>query len=238
MSVDVRSSSLGSSSTSISRSNRSCGAAGSPRGRCGIRKVSFCCSPTCPRAPAVAGTNPEGYRRLVARPTNKANGLTFDGDGHLVVCEHESSVVSVMDGGGTGTGRRVVASHFDGRQINSPNDVVVHSDGSIYFTDPLSGRDDPDHGFPRESDLGFRGVFASPRAGATCSSSQTTSTPPTGCASRRTSRCSTSSTPFAATSASLTCSRMAGSRTDACSRSTLESGTASGDQRRAALSTA
>jgi gluconolactonase len=107
----------------------------------------------------------DGYRRVVARPTNKANGMTMDADGRLVVCEHETSVVSLMDGGGTGTGRRVVASHYEGAQINSPNDIVVHSDGSIYFTDPPSGRDDPDHGLERKQDLPFRGVFRVPPGG-------------------------------------------------------------------------
>ena len=107
----------------------------------------------------------EGYRRVVARPTNKTNGMTFDASGRLVVCEHETSVISRMDGGGTGSGRAVVASHYQGKQLNSPNDIVIHSDGSIYFTDPLSGRDDPDHGLERESDLGFRGVYRVPPDG-------------------------------------------------------------------------
>ena len=107
----------------------------------------------------------DGYRRVVARPTNKANGMTLDADLRLVVCEHETSVVARMDGDGSGNGREIVASHYQGRQLNSPNDVIVHSDGSIWFTDPVSGRDDPDFGIERESELGFRGVFRAPVGG-------------------------------------------------------------------------
>lgn len=51
-----------------------------------------------------------------------------------------------------------IASHFEGRELNSPNDVVVKSDGSIYFTDPAGGRSLP-HGVERERELPFQGVF-------------------------------------------------------------------------------
>src|SRR4029078_9440865 len=58
----------------------------------------------------------------------------------------------------------VVASHFEDRELNSPNDVVVCSDGSIWFTDPPSGRGLP-HGFPRPRELDFEGVFRIPPGG-------------------------------------------------------------------------
>ena len=107
----------------------------------------------------------EGLRRIVARPTNKANGQTLDAEGRLVVCEHETSVIARMDGDGSGTGREVIASHYENKELNSPNDLVVHSTGAIYFTDPKSGRVDPDHGFIRPLQLDFRGVFRIPPEG-------------------------------------------------------------------------
>ncbi|MBO0681950.1 MAG: SMP-30/gluconolactonase/LRE family protein [Candidatus Dormibacteraeota bacterium] len=102
--------------------------------------------------------------REVANPTNKANGMTLDAGRRLVVCEHSTSVVSRMDGEGTGAGREVVASHYEGRELNSPNDVVVRSDGSIYFTDPAAGRT-PSHGLERPRQLDFLGVFRVPPEG-------------------------------------------------------------------------
>ena len=78
--------------------------------------------------------------REVANPSNKGNGMTLDNDGRLVVCEHVTSSVVRMDPDGTGSGREVLATHYEGKELNSPNDVVVKSDGAIYFTDPTYGR--------------------------------------------------------------------------------------------------
>jgi gluconolactonase len=97
----------------------------------------------------------------VANPSNKGNGMTFDLDGRLVVCEHVTSSVVRMDPDGTGSGREVIASHYEGRELNSPNDVVVKSDGSIYFSDPTYGRM-PGFGIEREQDLDFQGVYRIP----------------------------------------------------------------------------
>lgn len=66
-----------------------------------------------------------------------SNGLTLDGQGRLVLCEHGDRRVSVMPL--TGGGKRTVADNFEGKRFNSPNDVVVHSNGSYYFTDPPYG---------------------------------------------------------------------------------------------------
>ena len=63
-----------------------------------------------------------------------------------------------MDPDGTGGGREVLATHYDGTELNSPNDVVVKSDGAIYFTDPTYGRM-PGFGIEREQDLDFQGVY-------------------------------------------------------------------------------
>ena len=66
-------------------------------------------------------------------PTNRANGLTRDPQGRLIACEHDSRRVTRTEPDGSIT---VVAASFQGRPLNRPNDVVVKSDGCIYFTDP------------------------------------------------------------------------------------------------------
>src|SRR3954462_10033179 len=94
----------------------------------------------------------------VAKPSNKGNGMTLDNEGRLVVCEHVTSWVVRMDPDGAGGGREVLASHYEGKELNSPNDVVVKSDGAIYFTDPTYGRM-PGFGIEREQELPFQGVY-------------------------------------------------------------------------------
>jgi gluconolactonase len=106
----------------------------------------------------------DGGVREVANPSNKGNGMTFDLDGRIVVCEHVTSSVVRMDPDGTGAGREVLASHYEGRELNSPNDVVVKSDGTIYFTDPTYGRM-PGFGIEREQDLDFQGLYRIPAGG-------------------------------------------------------------------------
>jgi gluconolactonase len=102
--------------------------------------------------------------REVANPSNKGNGMTWDLDGRLLVCEHVTSSVVRMDPDGKGGGREVLATHYDGKELNSPNDVVVKSDGTIYFTDPTYGRM-PGFGIEREQDLDFQGVYRIPPGG-------------------------------------------------------------------------
>jgi len=99
----------------------------------------------------------------VARdPSNKCNGMTLDNDGNLIVCEHETSSVIREKPDGT---RETLATHWQGRELNSPNDVVATSDGSIIFTDPTYGRT-RHHGLEREQDLDFQGVYRLPAGGA------------------------------------------------------------------------
>ena len=66
-------------------------------------------------------------------PTNRANGLTRDLQGRLIACEHDTRRVTRLEPDGSLT---VIANSFQGRQLNRPNDVVVRSDGCIYFPDP------------------------------------------------------------------------------------------------------
>jgi gluconolactonase len=102
--------------------------------------------------------DPDSGVTEVASPSNKGNGMTIDNDGRLIVCEHVTSSVVRMDPAGTGGGREVLATHYAGRELNSPNDVVVKSDGAIYFSDPTYGRM-PGFGLEREQDLDFQGVY-------------------------------------------------------------------------------
>ena len=84
-------------------------------------------------------------------PTNRANGLTRDQQGRLIACEHDSRRVTRTEPDGSIT---VVAASFQGRPLNRPNDVVVKSDGCIYFTDPWTHPH-----VPEQWDLPYSGVF-------------------------------------------------------------------------------
>ena len=97
----------------------------------------------------------------VAKPSNKGNGMVYEPGGQLLVCEHATSLLVRMDPDGTGSGRETVASHFEGKELNSPNDVIVAQDGSILFSDPWYGRM-PVFGVEREKDLDFQGVYRIP----------------------------------------------------------------------------
>ena len=66
-----------------------------------------------------------------------ANGNTQDHDGNLITCEHATSRVTITRRDGS---YETLASSYEGKALNSPNDVVVRSDGLIIFTDPASGR--------------------------------------------------------------------------------------------------
>jgi gluconolactonase len=77
-----------------------------------------------------------GAVSVFRRTSNFANGNTRDRQGRLVTCEHEARRVTRTEYDGTIT---VLLDRFDGKPLNSPNDVVVKSDGSIWFTDPPFG---------------------------------------------------------------------------------------------------
>lgn len=94
-------------------------------------------------------------------PSGKSNGMTRDRDGRLIVCEHYNRRVTRTGHDGSVT---AIASHFRGRKLNSPNDVVVKSDGSIYFTDPPYGLN-PVFGIAAHRELPFAGVYRVPPDG-------------------------------------------------------------------------
>jgi gluconolactonase len=85
-------------------------------------------------------------------PAGNPNGLTLDGGGRLLACEHSNRRVSRTEADGTIT---VLADRYQGGRLNSPNDVVLRSDGSTYFTDPPYGLARQ----PEGKELDFQGVF-------------------------------------------------------------------------------
>jgi gluconolactonase len=97
----------------------------------------------------------------VLRPARKCNGMTYDADLNLLVCEHVSSSLVRELPNGT---HEILAYHFEGRYLNSPNDVITRSDGTIYFSDPWYGRM-PGFGIERERELGFQAVYRIPPGG-------------------------------------------------------------------------
>ncbi|MEM7526901.1 MAG: SMP-30/gluconolactonase/LRE family protein [Pseudomonadota bacterium] len=78
----------------------------------------------------------DGSVSVFRQPSNNSNGNTVDGQGRLVSCEHLTRRVTRTEHDGSIT---VLAERFDDKRLNSPNDVVVKSDGSIWFTDPSYG---------------------------------------------------------------------------------------------------
>lgn len=93
----------------------------------------------------------EGPPIVLYTPSANANGHTFDREGRLLNAEHGSGEVTRWTQLG---GRKTIVAAYQGKHLNSPNDVVVRSDGLILFTDPPYGLGQ------RQSDLGFSGVFA------------------------------------------------------------------------------
>jgi gluconolactonase len=101
---------------------------------------------------------------VAERPTFKGNGMALDNDGRLLVCEQVSSCLVRFGRDGR---RELVAFHYRGAYLNSPNDVVTRgSDGSIYFTDPDYGRWNDWIGQERSRNgTGFRGLYRVPPDG-------------------------------------------------------------------------
>ncbi len=102
----------------------------------------------------------DGARDL-HRPSDFANGHTLDHDGRVLACEHGRRRVSRYERDGS---RTTVVDRFEGRRLNSPNDVVVASDGAIWFTDPPYGILDDTEGHAAASELGGCFVFRFDRA--------------------------------------------------------------------------
>jgi gluconolactonase len=99
--------------------------------------------------------SPSEGTTVFRRPSGKANGNTWDHEGRLVTCEHAGRRVSRTEPDGSVV---ALASAYDGKRLNSPNDVVVRKDGTVYFTDPPYGLTQP-FGEVAEQELPFHGVF-------------------------------------------------------------------------------
>ncbi len=89
-------------------------------------------------------------------PSRHANGNTRDREGRLVTCEHGSRSVTRTEHTGAVT---TLAHRYEGKRFNSPNDVVVHSDGSVWFTDPDYGITSDYEGDRAESEIGGCHVY-------------------------------------------------------------------------------
>ncbi len=89
-------------------------------------------------------------------PANNANGNAFDREGRLVSCEHLTRRVVRQEKDGRIT---VLAATHAGRRLNSPNDLAIAADGSIWFTDPIFGITQPDEGLPAEPEQAGRCVY-------------------------------------------------------------------------------
>lgn len=98
-------------------------------------------------------------------PAMNHNGHTVDREGRLICCEHRGRCVSRIDFDGR---RTVLVDAVDGKRLNSPNDVVVKSDGTLWFSDPTYGIDTDYEGDASPSDLGASHVYRfDPRTGTT-----------------------------------------------------------------------
>ena len=97
----------------------------------------------------------DGKLEKFRSPSGFSNGLTFDQQGRLIACEHGNRRVSRTEQDGTIV---TLASEYEGKKLNSPNDVVIKSDGSIYFTDPPFGLSAP-YGIPGTQELAFQGIY-------------------------------------------------------------------------------
>ena len=99
--------------------------------------------------PIILRLSPGGQPETVREPSGGTNGMTFDLQGRLIMCEGDNRRITRMEADGSIT---VLADRWEGQRLHRPNDVVVRSDGSIYFTNP-SGRIDP-----ADREIEFSGV--------------------------------------------------------------------------------
>ncbi len=106
-----------------------------------------CCSRTSPATPSGAGPTPTASRSSYGPPADAlgtdtpgeagSNGLILDLEGELLLAEHGSRSVTRLDA--DRWVRQPLATHYEGRRLNSPNDLALHSSGALFFTDPPYG---------------------------------------------------------------------------------------------------
>jgi gluconolactonase len=98
----------------------------------------------------------DGHVSVFRHPSNNSNGNTTDREGRLVTCEHHARRVTRTEHDGRIT---ILADRYMGKRFNSPNDVVVKSDGSVWFTDPSYGILIDYEGEKAESEIGRCNVY-------------------------------------------------------------------------------
>jgi gluconolactonase len=108
---------------------------------------------------------PTGAVGVFRSPAGYTNGHTVDREGRLVSCSHGERRVERTEHDGSIT---VIADRFEGKRLNSPNDVVVRSDRPIWFTDPTYGIDSDYEGHRAESEIGASNVYRVDPASGAC----------------------------------------------------------------------
>jgi gluconolactonase len=97
---------------------------------------------------------PGGEAEVYRHPSHHSNGLTLDNHGNILACEHTGRRVSIA---AFGEEPEPLVEHYDGKRFNSPNDLVLHGNGAVFFTDPPYGLKDLDDSPAKELD--FNGVY-------------------------------------------------------------------------------
>lgn len=100
--------------------------------------------------------HPDEGGSIFRQPSNHANGHTRDREGRLVSCEHSGRRISRTEPDGSIV---TIVDRHEGKRLNSPNDVVVKSDGTIWFTDPSYGILSDDEGIKADSEIGACHVY-------------------------------------------------------------------------------
>jgi len=104
----------------------------------------------------VLGWRPDGAVEVLVDATAFINGNAVDAGGRLIHCEHGRRCISRTGADGV---TMPLVTHFEGKRLNSPNDLVLGPDGAIWFTDPTYGIENPRQGCPAAPELAHRGIY-------------------------------------------------------------------------------
>lgn len=107
----------------------------------------------------VLGWYPDGRVEVVIDGTYFINGNALDAEGNLIHCEHGRRCISRSTGDADATMPEPIVTHYRGKRLNSPNDLIAASDGAIWFTDPTFGLLVPSQGCLVEPELDHRSVY-------------------------------------------------------------------------------
>lgn len=121
----------------------------------------------------------DGSVSVFRQPSHYANGHTVDREGRLVSCEHQTRCVTRTEHDGS---RTVLVDRIGGKRFNSPNDVVVKSDGTVWFSDPTYGIDSDYEGDAAPSEIGASHVYRYDPASGACTAVTTDFVKPNGLA--------------------------------------------------------